>query len=147
MKPPAPGPVSGDSAANDISTQAAAASTAFPPARSASSPARAVSGCPAATTPFMFGKLAPGNELGHVDLGEAPRARAPHARLVVGCQALVARLAAWRGPVLGPSAVARGDHRHPDLVDHLLVDHRAEDDVRLGVRGLGHRLGGLVDLP
>ena len=31
MKPPAPGPVSGDSATNDISTAATAASTALPP--------------------------------------------------------------------------------------------------------------------
>ena len=44
MKPPAPGPVSGDSATNDISTQATAASTAFPPARRTSAPACAVSG-------------------------------------------------------------------------------------------------------
>src|SRR3954470_12780746 len=53
MKPPAPGPVSGDSATNDISTAATAASTAFPPSRSTSAPACAVSGCPAATTPRM----------------------------------------------------------------------------------------------
>ena len=53
MNPPAPGPVSSDSATNDISTQATAASTAFPPASSASTPAWAVTGCPAATTPFM----------------------------------------------------------------------------------------------
>ena len=32
MKPPAPGPVSGDSATNDMSTAATAASTALPPA-------------------------------------------------------------------------------------------------------------------
>ena len=39
-----------------------------------------------------------------------------------------------------------GDHRHPDLVAHVVVDHRAEDDVGVGV---GHRvddLGRLVDL-
>ncbi len=53
MNPPAPGPVSSDSATNDMSTQATAASTAFPPARSASTPAWAVTGCPAATTPFI----------------------------------------------------------------------------------------------
>ena len=53
MKPPAPGPVSGDSATNDISTHATAASTAFPPARSTSAPACAVTGWPAATTPFI----------------------------------------------------------------------------------------------
>ena len=44
MKPPAPGPVNGDSATHDISTAATAASTALPPARSTSAPARAVTG-------------------------------------------------------------------------------------------------------
>ena len=53
MKPPAPGPVSGDSATNDISTAATAASTALPPSRRTSAAASAVSGCPAATTPLM----------------------------------------------------------------------------------------------
>jgi GAF domain-containing protein len=46
----------------------------------------------------------------------------------------------------GPIAVARRDHGHPHLVDHLLVDHRAEDDVRVRVGRFGHRLGRLVDL-
>src|SRR5205823_12018263 len=36
---------------NEVSIAATAASTALPPARSTSAPARAVSGCPAATTP------------------------------------------------------------------------------------------------
>src|SRR5581483_3849211 len=57
MKPPAPGPVSGDSATNDMSIAATAASTAFPPSRSARAPASAVSGCPPATTPFMRAML------------------------------------------------------------------------------------------
>src|SRR5207247_1484461 len=57
MKPPAPGPVSGDSAANDISTAATAASTALPPLRSTAAPASAVIGCPAATTPLMLPTL------------------------------------------------------------------------------------------
>src|SRR5437763_1287769 len=52
MNPPAPGPVSGDSVANDMSTAATAASTAFPPVRSTSAPAWAVCGWPAATTPL-----------------------------------------------------------------------------------------------
>ena len=56
MKPPAPGPVSSDSDANDISTAPTAASTALPPARSTSAPAWAVTGCPAATTPLMRGR-------------------------------------------------------------------------------------------
>ena len=59
MKPPAPGPVSGDSAANDISEAATAASTALPPARRARAPASAVSGCPPATTPLMGAMLEP----------------------------------------------------------------------------------------
>jgi hypothetical protein len=44
MKPPAPGPVNGDSQTNDMSTAAMAASTALPPARSARAPASAESG-------------------------------------------------------------------------------------------------------
>ena len=59
MKPPAPGPVSGDSATNDISTHATAASTALPPSRSTSAPACAVTGWPAATTPFMAHGIRP----------------------------------------------------------------------------------------
>ena len=57
MKPPAPGPVSGDSQTNDISTAATTASTALPPSRSTFAPASAVSGCPAATTPFTRATL------------------------------------------------------------------------------------------
>src|SRR5204863_9517871 len=57
MNPPAPGPVSGDSHTNDMSTHAAAASTALPPARRTSAPACAVSSCPAATTPLMVRRL------------------------------------------------------------------------------------------
>ena len=56
MNPPAPGPVSSDSDANDTSTAATAASTALPPARSTSAPASAVTSCPAATTPLMRGR-------------------------------------------------------------------------------------------
>src|SRR5437764_8536817 len=59
MNPPAPGPVRGDSAANDISAAATAASTAFPPSRSTRAPASAVSGCPPATTPLMGAMLEP----------------------------------------------------------------------------------------
>ncbi len=44
MNPPAPGPVRGDSATNDISTELTAASTALPPALRTSAPAWAVSG-------------------------------------------------------------------------------------------------------
>ena len=59
MKPPAPGPVSGDSVTHDISTHATAASTALPPARNTSAPACAVTGWPAATTPLMRGPYLP----------------------------------------------------------------------------------------
>ena len=44
-------------------------------------------------------------------------------------------------------AEPRRHDRHPNLVVELLVDHRTEDDVRVGVSGIGDRLGGLVDLP
>src|SRR5215207_5468060 len=155
MNPPAPGPVSGDSATNDISTAATAASTALPPARSTSAPACAVSGWPAATTPFMWASLAARKELGHVNVhqrpGAHPLAGAAHVRLGVGRDAatltapplLVARPRAVHGPV----AVAGGHDRDPHLVVDLVVDHGAEDDVRVRVRRLGHRLRGLVDLP
>src|SRR3954470_4707533 len=53
MNPPAPKPVSWLSQTNDVSTAQIAASTALPPARSTCAPASAVSGWPAATTPFM----------------------------------------------------------------------------------------------
>src|SRR5436305_10472037 len=36
--------------------------------------------------------------------------------------------------------VAGGDDGHPHLVVELLVEHRSEDDVRVGVRGLRDRL-------
>src|ERR687893_2562439 len=150
MNPPAPGPVSGDSATKDISTQATAASTALPPPRSTSAPARAVTGWPAATTPFTQRKLAR-DELRHVDVGEGGAAlalpAAPHPRLVVRRDARLASVSPRRGPVLRPVAVAGRHHRDPDLVLDLLVDHGPEDDVRLGVGRLGHGLGRLVDLP
>ena len=41
---------------------------------------------------------------------------------------------------------AGGDHRHADVVAHSLVDHRAEDDVRVGVGRGVDQLGRLVDL-
>src|SRR5215212_9913010 len=135
MKPPAPGPVRADSATHDISIAAIAASTAFPPARSTSAPACAVSGWPAATTPLIwsgyFRELATRQELRDDEVVQSARsrraARAAHGRLAVGRH-------------------ARGLHRHPDLVLELLVDHRAEDDVGVGVRGLGHGLRRLVHL-
>src|SRR5690349_23550265 len=80
------------------------------------------------------------DELGHVDVDgraalalrlEVPR----HARLP-------GRLAPRVGLLLPPrrpaAVVARGDDRDPDLVLEVLVEHRAEDDVRL-------RVGGLLD--
>src|SRR5262245_43752886 len=51
MKPPPPGPASGLSQTKDAKQAAIAASTALPPARSASAPASALSRCPAATAP------------------------------------------------------------------------------------------------
>ena len=84
MKPPAPNPVSGLSAAKEASTAQTAASTALPPSRRTEAPASAVSGWPAAMTPFMCGSVEPagaglaGEELGHVDAelaSERPRPR------------------------------------------------------------------------
>ena len=45
-----------------------------------------------------------------------------------------------------PALEARRDHGHLDLVGHVLVDHRAEDDVGVGVRDRVDDLGGLVHL-
>ena len=53
MNPPAPSPVSCGSATNETAMAASAASTALPPARRICAPASAVSGWPAATTPFI----------------------------------------------------------------------------------------------
>src|SRR3954466_13968948 len=103
MKPPAPGPVKGDSTTNDIRTDATAASTALPPARRTSAPAWAVSGCPAATTPLMGGRLAATrqpakgesaarHEFRYVKLlGRAPRSTRD-ARLAVGRDVATGRL-------------------------------------------------------
>src|SRR4051812_18654233 len=54
MKPPAPKPVSWLSATNEVRTEQIAASTALPPSRSTCAPASALSGWPAATTPFAL---------------------------------------------------------------------------------------------
>src|SRR3954462_450271 len=144
MKPPAPGPVRGGSAPQDMRTAATAASTALPPARRTSAPARAVTGWPAAITPRMRGTYLARNELRHVDLVErAAGAGAPDARLGVGRDAGVVR----RGADPRAVAVTGRHHGHPDLIADLLIDHRAEDDVGVRVRGLRDRLGGLVDLP
>jgi hypothetical protein len=118
-----------------VSIAAIAASTALPPARRTSAPARAVSGCPAATTPRF--DLA-GAHAGGAPIGRRP----PHARLadrLAEGRELLARLA--------PLPIARGDHGDPHLVLELLVEHRAEDDVRLGMGGLLHGPRRLVDLP
>ena len=76
-----------------------------------------------------------------LELGSEEVRRAIDARLARG---LLDRL---RRTALGRVAVAGGDDRHPDLVLELLVHHRAEDDVRVGVRGRRDGLGRLVDLP
>ena len=49
--PPAPGPVSSGSAAQEASIAATAASTALPPSARTRAPAAAVTSCPAATMP------------------------------------------------------------------------------------------------
>ncbi len=45
-----------------------------------------------------------------------------------------------------PAVEAGGDDRHPHLVTQGVVDDGAEDDVGVGVRGVGDQRGGLVDL-
>src|SRR5215207_11281042 len=74
------------------------------------------------------------NELGDLDVPErAVRRRrlpgTPDARLGVGGHARAVTLRPRLGADLGPVAVAGCHHRDPHLVDYLLVDHGAEDDV------------------
>src|SRR5690348_12585320 len=122
---------------NDASSAASAASTALPPARRIPAPASAVRGWPAATMPRpatlpLLTESELRDELGHVDVAGARRRRGAR------------RLAAARDPRLAQRlaellrllrlAVARGDDGDPHLVLELLVDHRAEDDVGVGVR-------------
>src|SRR3954451_24783031 len=82
-----------------------------------------------------------------VDLVVGDLERRPlDARAAVAAAGRVARLLA-RGAGAGGAVVeAGGDHRHADLVAHVLVDDRAEDDVRGRVRGALDDLGRLVDL-
>src|SRR6187397_2842590 len=114
MKPPAPKPVNGLSTAKEASTAATAASTALPPARSTSAPASAERGCPAATTPFMAGRLA-GEELGHVQ-------RAQLAGFLVARRAAAAGVLGAADRRFGGAArralaiEAGGDDGDPDLV-------------------------------
>src|SRR4051794_14766885 len=49
-------------------------------------------------------------------------------------------------PAAARAVEARGDHRDADVVAELLVDDRAEDDVRVGVGRGVDELGRLVDL-
>src|SRR6185436_11430276 len=93
------------------------------------------------------------DELGHVELldGEAAARRAYTDRLTSlrARGALHPRLALGlaqgvRPPARAVGGIARRDDGHPYLVVELLVDHRAEDDVRVRVGSLRHRLGRLV---
>src|SRR6188472_3358234 len=62
-------------------------------------------------------------------------------RLALGFDVLALTAVAAQGAV-----EAGGDHRHSDLPVHVLVDHGAEDNVRVQVGCARHDLGGLVDL-
>src|SRR5215211_2063451 len=55
--------------------------------------------------------------------------RALHARAAVAAAGPVAGLLASRTRPRAAVVEPGGDHRHPDLVAHVLVDYRAEDDV------------------
>ncbi len=50
------------------------------------------------------------------------------------------------GPLAVEAVEPGGHHRDPHLVTEGVVDDRAEDDVGVGVGGLGDELAGLVDL-
>src|SRR4051812_42684126 len=92
--------------------------------------------------------LETGDELRDVDVGRTGGAlrltltRTGYPRLTRGLTE-----AAGRGRLAARGVVARGHDRHPHLVLELLVDHGAEDDVRVGMCGLLDLPGGLVDLP
>ena len=161
MYPPAPSPVSIGSATNEVNIAASAASTALPPARRMSAPAAAVTGWPAATTPRIAAQNLR-DVLGHVDVdaasrpAHAARNRCARARLgpahaadrgsPAGSRSVRPPRSSARA-ARGAVAVARGHDGDPHLLLELLVDHGAEDDVRLGVRGVGDGLRRLVDLP
>src|SRR5262245_29914435 len=124
MKPPAPGPVSGLSVTQETKAAAMQASTALPPSARMSAPACAVSGCPAATAPFMR-------------RGYPERSAGLKVAQEAGRLECVLGLRQRRGPTggrraePGPATEPRRDHRHPDLAGKALVDRGTEDDVRL----------------
>src|SRR4051794_1265741 len=72
--------------------------------------------------------------------------RALDARAAVAAAGAVARLLARGARARTAVVEAGGDDRHADLVAHVLVDHRAEDDVRGRVGRALDDLGRLVDL-
>src|SRR5438445_9383175 len=100
--------------------------------------------------------LSPRNELGYVELRPAAQRSLAHAadpglsaRLperLMGLADGVAdagALGVLRGPS-APLAVPGGDHGDPHLIVELLVEHRSEDDVRVGVCRLRHGPGRFV---
>src|SRR4051794_6855297 len=139
MKPPAPGPVSGLSATQETKAAAMQASTALPPSARISAPVCAVSGCPAATAPFMR----EGYPEPSAGLQVAQEARRLEHVLGLG---ELRRPTRSRRAEAGASSQSGGDHRDPDLAGETLVDGGAEDDVGLLRRGLAHYLSCLVDL-
>src|SRR3954452_11891267 len=126
MKPPAPKPVSGLSAAKEASTAQTAASTALPPSRSTPAPASAVSGWPAATTPGI-GRLSGSawENLRDVDAQLFGAPRAPAAGILRPDDGRLDRAPRRRRVAVETG----GDHRHPDLIAEGLVDIGSEDDV------------------
>src|SRR3954447_11604307 len=95
---------------------------------------------------FATGLLAPRHELRHVERADARPAGARGLALTAPLDARLAHRLGERARGARLPEAGRDD-RHPDLVVELVVDHRPEDDVRVGVRGLGDRLGRLVALP
>src|SRR4051794_17560343 len=72
--------------------------------------------------------------------------RALDTRAAIATPRAVAGLLARRPRPRAAVVEAGGDHRHADLVAHVLVDDGAEDDVRRRVGRALDDLGRLVDL-
>ena len=87
MKPPPPGPVSGDSVTHEAKPAATAASTALPPSASTRAPTSAVTGCPAAIAPRIFSGVCARREAASLlpDCRRSPSSPSPRRR---SCSAL-----------------------------------------------------------
>src|SRR5437879_11863201 len=85
-------------------------------------------------------------EFGYVEVVVAEIERFLARERVLGAEAERVAAVARSARLALVAVEARGDDGEPDLVTERVVDHRAEDDVRVGMRGLTDDLGRLVEL-